>query len=73
MLNVVRTFEKVDAGKVTPAAHFQKDLDLDSLDTVEVVLAMEEEFALEIPDQEAEKIQTVADAVEFIATSPFSK
>eukprot|EP00161_Ancyromonas_sigmoides_P015881 TRINITY_DN420_c0_g1_i1.p2 TRINITY_DN420_c0_g1~~TRINITY_DN420_c0_g1_i1.p2 ORF type:complete len:104 (-),score=41.57 TRINITY_DN420_c0_g1_i1:107-418(-) len=73
VLSVVRGFEKVDSARVTPGAHFIKDLGLDSLDTVEVVLAMEEEFALEIPDQEAERIQTVADAVEFIATSPFSK
>ncbi|KAK1572743.1 hypothetical protein QYE76_018679 [Lolium multiflorum] len=48
-------------------AHFQKDLGLDSLDTVEIVMAFEEEFCLEIPDNEAEKIDSIKTAVDFIA------
>ena len=53
--------------QVTPTASFQKDLGLDSLDTVEVVMAFEEEFAVEIPDSEADKILSTADAISYIA------
>ena len=56
----------VDADKVTEAASFIEDLGADSLDTVELVMAFEEEFGIEIPDDAAEKIQTVADAIAFI-------
>ena len=56
----------VDAEKVTEAAGFIDDLGADSLDTVELVMAFEEEFSVEIPDDAAEKIQTVQDAISFI-------
>jgi len=56
----------VDEGKVTEDASFIDDLGADSLDTVELVMAFEEEFGAEISDQEAEKILTVGDAVRFI-------
>jgi acyl carrier protein len=56
----------VDAAKVTESASFIDDLGADSLDTVELVMAFEEEFNVEIPDDAAEKIQTVGDAVNFI-------
>ena len=56
----------VDAAEVTPAAHFVNDLGADSLDTVELVMALEEEFDTEIPDEQAEKIQTVGQAIEYI-------
>ena len=56
----------VDEGKVTESASFIDDLGADSLDTVELVMAFEEEFNVEIPDDAAEKIQTVGDAVNFI-------
>ena len=52
--------------KVTPDASFVDDLGADSLDTVELVMALEEEFDTEIPDDEAEKITTVKQAIEFI-------
>ena len=55
-----------DIAKVTPEAKFQDDLGADSLDTVELVMAFEEEFKLEIPDDEAEKLSTVNDAVKLI-------
>lgn len=56
----------VDAAKVTDNASFIEDLGADSLDTVELVMAFEEEFGIEIPDDAAEKIQTVKDAIAFI-------
>ena len=59
----------VDADKVTPEASFVDDLGADSLDVVELVMAFEEEFEVEIPDESAEKIATVKDAVEFMKTS----
>lgn len=57
----------VDADKVKPEASFQNDLDADSLDVVEMVMALEEEFDIEIPDEAAEEILTVQAAVDFIA------
>jgi acyl carrier protein len=56
----------VDAAEVTPNAHFVNDLGADSLDTVELVMALEEEFDTEIPDEQAEKIQTVGQAIDYI-------
>ena len=56
----------VDAATVTPQASFVNDLGADSLDTVELVMALEEEFDIEIPDEEAEKIQTVGQAIEYV-------
>ena len=55
-----------EEGKVVPEANFIDDLGADSLDTVELVMAFEEEFSVEIPDDAAEKIQTVQDAISFI-------
>jgi len=55
-----------DAGGIDTAAHFVNDLGADSLDVVELVMAFEEAFDLEIPDEEAEKIQTVQDAISYI-------
>lgn len=52
--------------EVTPEASFVDDLGADSLDTVELVMALEEEFGIEIPDEDAEKIQTVGDAIRYI-------
>ena len=56
----------IDEGKVTPESKFIDDLGADSLDTVELVMAFEEEFGSEISDTEAEKILTVGDAIKFI-------
>ncbi|HWR34887.1 MAG TPA: acyl carrier protein [Clostridia bacterium] len=56
----------VDEGEVTANASFVDDLGADSLDTVELVMAFEEAFDIEIPDEDAEKIRTVKDAVEYI-------
>ncbi|KGF72416.1 acyl carrier protein [Neosynechococcus sphagnicola sy1] len=56
----------VDVGEVKPEASFANDLGADSLDTVELVMALEEEFDIEIPDEAAEGIATVQSAVDFI-------
>mmetsp|Transcript_7276 Transcript_7276/g.16131 ORF Transcript_7276/g.16131 Transcript_7276/m.16131 type:complete len:140 (-) Transcript_7276:83-502(-) len=73
VIAVISGFDKVDEAKVNPAAHFMNDLGLDSLDTVELVMAIEEEFGLEIPDAEAEKIVTCEDAIQYVATHPNAK
>jgi acyl carrier protein len=57
---------QVDEAEVTPGASFQEDLGADSLDVVELVMQFEEAFDLEIPDEDAEKIKTVKDAIEYI-------
>ncbi|MGA9378081.1 MAG: acyl carrier protein [Phormidium sp.] len=56
----------VELSEVKPEANFQNDLGADSLDTVELVMALEEEFDIEIPDEAAEKILTVQEAVDYI-------
>ncbi len=56
----------VDGDQVTKNASFTDDLGADSLDTVELVMALEEEFDLEIPDEDAEKIVTVSDAIKYL-------
>ena len=56
----------VDADEVTPEASFTDDLGADSLDIVELVMAFEEEFGIEIPDEDAEKITRVKEAIEYI-------
>ncbi len=58
----------VDAAQVKPESSFVNDLGADSLDTVELVMALEEAFDMEIPDEEAEKIQTVTQAVNYITS-----
>jgi acyl carrier protein len=56
----------VNADQITNAARFAEDLKADSLDTVELVMALEDEFGLDIPDEEAEKIKTVQNAIDYI-------
>jgi acyl carrier protein len=56
----------VEPEKVTPEASFVEDLGADSLDTVELVMAFEEEFGIEIPDEDAEGLQTVGDAIKYL-------
>jgi len=56
----------VNADQITNDARFAEDLKADSLDTVELVMALEDEFGLDIPDEEADKIRTVADAIGYI-------
>ncbi|XP_030966980.1 acyl carrier protein 1, mitochondrial [Quercus lobata] len=72
VLSVIKSFPKVDPSQVTPDVHFQKDLGLDSLDNVEIVMALEEEFKLEIPDKEADKIDSCNLAIEYIYNHPMA-
>jgi len=55
--------------QVVPAAKFIEDLGADSLDTVELVMALEEEFGIEVPDEQAEKLQSVGDVIKYIEDS----
>ena len=64
--NIIIEKLDVDESEVTPEANFKNDLGADSLDTVELVMALEEEFDIEISDEDAEKIQTVQDAIDYI-------
>jgi len=73
VIEVIKNFEKVVESKVSPAAKFKEDLDLDSLDAVEVVMALEEEFCIEIPDSEADKILSIPDAVAYLSAHPMAK
>ncbi|KAG0248322.1 hypothetical protein BG011_000212 [Mortierella polycephala] len=66
VLDILAGFNKVDNEKVTLQASFNSDLGLDSLDAVEVVMSIEEEFSIEIPDKDADDIKSAADAVEYI-------
>ena len=59
----------VNAEQVNPEAKFIEDLGADSLDTVELVMAFEEEFSIDVPDEEAEKLQTVGDVIAYIEKS----
>ncbi|CAL3971822.1 unnamed protein product [Diplocarpon coronariae] len=71
IVDILKNFDKVtDASKLSPTSHFSNDLGLDSLDTVEVVMAIEEEFSIEIPDKEADAIHSVDKAVEYILAQP---
>ncbi|KAG9411502.1 acyl carrier protein [Aphanomyces cochlioides] len=73
VLNVLKNFEKTDAAKITETAKFIEDLGLDSLDVVEVVMAVEEEFVIEIPDNEAERLLTPAQVIDYVAAHPMAK
>ena len=69
VIDIVAEQLGVDKVKITPETSFVDDLGADSLDTVELVMALEEEFDINIPDDAAEKIQTVGQAIEFIEKS----
>jgi len=58
----------VDESKIVPSARFTDDLNADSLDLVEMIMSLEEEFSVEIPDEDAEKIVSVQDAIDYIDT-----
>lgn len=68
VIKIVADQLNVDESEINSDSSFVDDLGADSLDTVELVMAFEEEFGIEIPDEEAEKIQTVQNAIDYIAT-----
>ena len=72
VMNIVAEQLGVDKEKVKPETHFINDLGADSLDTVELVMELEEEFDINIPDDAAEKIETVGQAIEYIEQSQSS-
>uniref|UniRef100_A0A674K1J0 Acyl carrier protein n=1 Tax=Terrapene triunguis TaxID=2587831 RepID=A0A674K1J0_9SAUR len=67
VLYILKLYDKVDPEKLTVTSHFMKDLGLDSLDQVEIIMAMEDEFGFEIPDTEAEKLMCPQEIVDYIA------
>lgn len=69
VLLVLRLYDKVDPEKLTLESHFMNDLGLDSLDHVEVILAMEDEFGFEIPDCDMDRLMTPAEIVQYVADS----
>ena len=66
LVEIVADQLQIDAEQVVPEASFMDDLGADSLDTVELIMALEEELGIEIPDDEAESIRTVQDALNYI-------
>ena len=67
------TLSPLLSAQVSDKSHFMNDLGLDSLDTVEVVMAFEDEFAIEIPDADAEKIHSCEDAIKYVLQHPHAK
>ncbi|XP_054891168.1 NADH:ubiquinone oxidoreductase subunit AB1b [Poeciliopsis prolifica] len=67
VLYVLKLYDKINPEKLQATSHFMKDLGLDSLDQVEIIMAMEDEFGFEIPDAEAEKLMTPEEIVHYIA------
>ncbi|XP_052443277.1 acyl carrier protein, mitochondrial [Carassius gibelio] len=67
VLYVLKLYDKISPEKLQATSHFMKDLGLDSLDQVEIIMAMEDEFGFEIPDAEAEKLMTPQEIVQYIA------
>jgi acyl carrier protein len=68
VIDIVADLLGVDKAKITPEASFRDDLEADSLDLVELIMAFEEEFGGEISDEQAQKITTVGEAVEYVKT-----
>ncbi|KAG9443558.1 hypothetical protein H6P81_014898 [Aristolochia fimbriata] len=68
VIRLVKKYDRLDASKVTETSDFQKDLCLDSLDRVELVMALEQEFSVEIPEDKADKLTCCADVVNYILT-----
>ncbi|XP_049600873.1 NADH:ubiquinone oxidoreductase subunit AB1b [Syngnathus scovelli] len=67
VIYVLKLYDKINPEKLETTSHFMKDLGLDSLDQVEIIMAMEDEFGFEIPDAEAEKLMTPSEIVQYIA------
>ncbi|VVB08285.1 unnamed protein product [Arabis nemorensis] len=73
VIELVKKYDKTNASKVTEKSDFQKDLSLDSLDRVEIVMAIEEEFSIEIPEEKADKLTCCGDIASYILSETHSK
>lgn len=73
VMDVLKTSEKVDPAKISPSSHFQRDLEMDVLDKEEIIISLEDEFAVDIPDSKACHFTCVNDAVQFITLHPQAK
>ncbi|KAK4259154.1 hypothetical protein QN277_005514 [Acacia crassicarpa] len=73
VIGLVKKYDRINASKVTETADFQKDLNLDSLDRVELIMALEEEFSIEIPDEKAEELTCCADVAKYITSGASQK
>lgn len=71
IVDVIKAFDKTAAAsEITPQTYFHKDLGLDSLDTVELLVAIEEEFDIEIPDKVADDLKSVGETIDYISSNP---
>jgi len=68
LIEIIAEQLQIDKAQIVPEASFMDDLGADSLDTVELVMALEEELNVEIPDEQAENIRTVQDAIDFLSS-----
>ena len=68
LIEIIAEQLQIDTAQIVPEASFMDDLGADSLDTVELIMALEEELGVEIPDEEAENIRTVQDAIDFLGS-----
>jgi len=68
LIEIIAEQLQIDKAQIVPEASFMDDLGADSLDTVELVMALEEELSVEIPDEQAENIRTVQDAIDFLGS-----
>jgi NADH dehydrogenase (ubiquinone) 1 alpha/beta subcomplex 1 len=74
VVKAISQYKKIEGGKdITPNSNFLNDLGLDSLDQVEVLLGVEDEFSIEIPDAVAEEMKTVGDVIKYVLTNPHAK
>eukprot|EP00189_Rhodosorus_marinus_P008292 CAMPEP_0184754494 /NCGR_PEP_ID=MMETSP0315-20130426/44653_1 /TAXON_ID=101924 /ORGANISM="Rhodosorus marinus, Strain UTEX LB 2760" /LENGTH=156 /DNA_ID=CAMNT_0027233917 /DNA_START=185 /DNA_END=655 /DNA_ORIENTATION=- len=73
VMTIMKNFESIDDDKLTVESHFANDLKLDSLDTVELLMAVEEEFDLVMSDEDADKLKTVKETIEYIHKNPEAK
>ncbi|XP_024363292.1 uncharacterized protein [Physcomitrium patens] len=73
VLSVLKSSAKVDPLTVSETASFQNDLQLDTLDQVEIMMAIEDEFALEIPDADADNMKSTKDVIEYVVSHPRAK
>mmetsp|Transcript_16319 Transcript_16319/g.23614 ORF Transcript_16319/g.23614 Transcript_16319/m.23614 type:complete len:103 (-) Transcript_16319:467-775(-) len=73
VMTIMKNFESINDDKLTVESHFANDLKLDSLDTVELLMAVEEEFDLVMSDEDADKLKTVKETIEYIHKNPEAK